>query len=213
MGFLSRIMVVVIIFGAVLGFLGFKEWRLGQVASPTPQKITCAQLERNGPGDNAHVEMSGFLLCPSGFVYKGKKGDSSTWSVIWVPAVPLDGEYVRQMKQAVASRGDQALENFPPPKNVKLIVKSSHVRNQQEFEQFGDRGSLGGLIVNKVESLGSEERNLLASSYPGIDFSTCYILEEGRKPKSAGAAAGMMGGGGLLVLGGLLGMIRGMRSS
>ena len=86
-------------------------------------------------------------------------------------------------------------------------MRSNHVHNEAELDALAERDTLQGLIVNEVESIGSKERKILSESYPGIDFSTCWILEEGRKPKSRGTAAGIMGAGGLGVLVGLAGLI------
>ena len=59
-----------------------------------------------------------------------------------------------------------------------------------------------GLVVNRIEELGSEEKDLLRQDYPGLDFNKCLILEEGRQPSEFGAVF-LMGGGGLaLLLGG-----------
>ncbi|HEY7086846.1 MAG TPA: hypothetical protein VH518_02080 [Tepidisphaeraceae bacterium] len=212
MSFFTRILLICVIAGGFLLWFGLKEWRLSQAASVTPQKISCAELEKSGPGSNAHIILTDYVLSPSGFVYQGTKNSDATWSIIWIPAVPSDGEYVKQVLKLVQA-GEKDVDKLPVPKNIKLIVKTRTVHNETELDQFRDRETIEGLIVNKVEALGSQERNLLASSYPGIDFSTCYILEEGRKPKSAGASAGMMGGGGGLVLLGALGFVRAAKKS
>jgi hypothetical protein len=211
MSFLARIFLLLVIFGGVILYVGIKEWRLSQAASPNPQTITCDQLEKKGPGNNLHVVLTDFILCEGSYVYQGSKNDNSRWTKVWIPAVPIDGEYVQQLKRMIAE--NKTSGEIPKPKNLKVIVKTSNVHSESELDDYAKHQTIQGLLVNKVESLGSEERNILAGSYPGIDFSNCYILEEGRKPKSAGTAAAMMGGGGLAILGGLFGMLRRMTSS
>ena len=56
------------------------------------------------------------------------------------------------------------------------------------------------LLTNGLVSLGSEERNLLSTSYPATDFDKCLIIQEGREPAGAGQQILMIGGGILLCL-------------
>ena len=202
---MGRILLIIIVLGGMLAWFGFQEWRLASAASTTPKTITCADLEKNGPGDNAHVVLTDFLLCPSGFVYESSKGNDSNYTKIWIPAVPLHGEYMEQLKKLADSGKDMA--HVPPPTNVRVIVRSSHVHNDGELEKLGDRDTIQGLIVNKVDSLGSKEREILAGQYPGINLDTCWILDEGRSPKSFGVAGGMIGGGAVLALIGVGGFV------
>src|SRR2546425_13130993 len=110
---MGRILLVIIVLGAMLAWFGYQEWRLAGAASPTPAKITCAQLESSGPGENAHVILTDFILCPTGFVYQGTQGNDSHWTTIWIPAVPIDGDYVQQiMKQA---KPESPVSHLPPP--------------------------------------------------------------------------------------------------
>jgi len=210
MSLLGRIFLLRVMFGGVILFIGIKEWRLSQSASTTPQTISCAKLEQTGPGDNLHVVLTNFVLCEGSYVYQGSKNDNSKWTKLWIPAVPDNGEYVQQIKKMFSENKTNG--EIPKPKNLKVIVKTTSVHGENELDDFAKRDTIQGLIVNKVESLGSEERGILAGSYPGIDFSNCYILEEGRKPKGAPVSAAMMGGGGLAILGGLFGMLRGLKS-
>src|SRR3954469_5130438 len=203
---MGRILLIIIVLGGMLAWFGFQEWRLASAASTTPQTIACADLEAKGPGNNAHVILTDFLLCPSGFVYESSsKGNDSSYTKIWIPAVPLHGEYMEELKKLKDSGKD--LSTVPPPKNVRVIVRSSHVHNDGELEKLGDRDTIQGLIVNKVDSLGSKEKEILAGQYPGINLDTCWILDEGRTPRSFGTAGGMIGGGVLLALIGVGGFV------
>ena len=108
------------------------------------------------------------------------------WTTVLIPAFPN-------------TLGDQSDHVLVP----KLVVKSKHVPSEDQLDRLVDRTQLEGLIVNRTEGLGSDEKDLLLQDYPGIDFSTCIILEEGRQP-SGGGMIFLMGGGGLaLALGGL----------
>jgi hypothetical protein len=83
-----------------------------------------------------------------------------------------------------------------------VIVKTKHAPNEDQLAALRARTQLDGLVVNRIEALDADERELLHQDYPGIDFDKCIILEEGRQP-SDGAMLFLLGGGGLaLLLGG-----------
>jgi hypothetical protein len=197
-----RLKLVILGVGAMLAWMGFEEFKLGRVASSEPQLITVAELESHGPGDNAHVELADFLLSEQAFVYESREG-SSTWTKIWIPALPLGGEHHQQLLLLVDNQGMFTTDDLPLPKSIGVIVKSSKIKNEKQLETLAAADTLTGLIVNEIDSLGSEERRLLAQSYPGIDLGNVYILEHGRKPAGAGKIFGFMGSGALLVLIGL----------
>jgi hypothetical protein len=203
-----RFLLILLIAGAVIGYHGFNEFRLARAASATPKTITCADLEQSGPGENVNIRLTDMLLCSHSVIYKSRK-TGGEWQTIWLPAVALDGPYVERVREMLINR----VEHIPPPTNVRVIVKTGKVRNEHELEQLLDEDELEGMVVNSVESLGSEERKLLAEGYPGIDFSKCWIVEVGRQPKSVPAAMGIMGGGGALMLLGLGIFARGFMKS
>lgn len=197
-----RFKLVIVGLGAMLAWMGYQEWKLGSGASSAPQLITCAELETTGPGDNAHVELADFLLTEQAFVYESREG-SSTWNKIWIPAVALGGEYHQQLVELADAEGKVMTDDLPVPRSIGVIVKSSRIKNEKQLGRLAAADTLTGLIVNEVESLGSDERRLLAQSYPGIDLDNVYILEHGRAPAGAGKILGFLGGGSLLVLIGL----------
>ena len=199
---MTRLKLVAIGIGAVLAWLGYQEFKLGAVASETPQTITCAELEATGPGDNAHVVMGDFVLLEQAFVYESRE-NSSRWDKIWIPALPLEGEFYQELLSLADSEGNLPTDNLPLPKTIRVIVRSSKVHNEGQLATIAGADTLQGLITNEIESLGSEERKLLTESYPGIDFDAVWILEHERKPSGKGKTWGLLGGGTLLVLLGL----------
>lgn len=154
--------------------------------------------------------MTDFLLADSSFVYEGKEG-SSTYDKIWVPAVPLGGEYSQLIFKLLQEKGRTAV--LPPPKSIMIIVKSSYVSNDSELVAMGDAETLSGLIVNEIESLGKEEEDLLRQSYPSANLKAVYVLEHNRHPAGIGKMFAFLAGGGLLVLIGVGIGIKGMSSS
>ncbi len=205
-----RIKIALVIGGLMMAFVGVQEWRLTQVAKAEPQAISCADLSAKGPGDNAHVKLTDFLMCEQSFVYEGKKNNPK-WNNIWVPAVPVGGEYHRKVMEQVTPEGK--LKGPPPiPTDIKVIVKSGKVPSEAELTQLAAQPTLDGLVTNNVETLGSKERKILEDSYPGTDFSKCWIIDHERKPAGMGQVAGLSGGGVLLTLLGLGWFLAGRRA-
>jgi hypothetical protein len=204
-----RLKIAIVVIGGVLTFFGFQELRLRSVVKSDPQTITCADLGEHGPGDNANVIMSDFLLCDFSYVYEQRE-HSRNWEKVWVPAVPLEGEYHQMILSRLKPDGSIDGE-IPPPKDVKVIVQSSQVMNEGALTKLAADETLPGLIINEIASLGSEEQKLLRESYPGVDFNKVYILEHMRKPQHAGLSAAMVGGGVLLAGVGVLSFFLGRK--
>jgi hypothetical protein len=99
--------------------------------------------------------------------------------------------------------------NIPPPKDVKIILKSSKLKNEGAVTALGKQDKVQGMVINEIASIGTEEAKMLRESYPGLDTKTCWILEHGRKPSGGGMVAGMGGGGLALIVVGLLLFVRG----
>jgi len=193
-----RIRIGIIIGALLLGWWGYKEFKLASGAKATPQKLTCAELGEKGPGANNHVALTDFFLVTHSFVYAEKKGK---WDTVWVPAVPSDGPYLAKILETMAEKGENA--ELPPPEDCKVIVQFKDVTSERALDSYSSRSNIKGLIINEIDSLGGEERRLLEQSYPGIDMSKCWILEPGRKPKSAGITLGAIG----LAVAGIAGVV------
>ncbi len=164
----------------------FMEARLKGEASDTPQTIPLSRLAAYGPGDNAHVIITDFAPC-NNFVFQ-VKGVNTYWEGVYVPVVPRAGMGGPNIALAVA------------PGAIRVIVHSTKVHNQQDLERVFGAPTLQGTIVNSIRSLDRETQDLLRSTYPGADFGSCYILQEGRKPFSAGLILLMTIGGTLLIV-------------
>ena len=198
-----RFKLILLILGGALIYFAFQEFKLSSATESTPQQITCSDLGQFGPGSNAYVEMTEFLLCDFSFVYEEQVGQ---WSKIWVPAVPVNGEYHQKIMQLVESTSDTiTTDMFPMPTDIKVIVKSEKIKNEAQLSQVSNQDTIRGVVVNKIEKLGSEERNILSSSYPGVDFRSVWILQERRQPAGIGKMFGLGAGGlGLMAFAGFL---------
>lgn len=190
---MKRIKIGLIIVGVVFTVMGYQEWRLADKARPDKQILTCAQLTEKGFGDNANVTVKDAVVLDTWFVYKGT-GQNGPWSTIWVPLVPAEGPYIQELRRLYA--GESHLpEKLPPPKDIRLILKSGHTADKAAMDRLVHERTFDGMIVNEIEKLEGKEKQLLEQGFPGTDFSQCYILEHGRTPASRTMLLVMLGGG------------------
>ena len=180
-----RLGVVSLVVGLGLLVWAGMEWKLSRASSAKPEEITLKQLLARGPDGNPNVILKDFRLADN-FVYEEEGRNSKDWKKVWIPAVPA-GE---------APKGD---EPFKPAK-VRAVVFSFGVKNEDDFKAFRQRPQFEALVTNRIMSLGTQEKQLLEKTYPGTDFSTCLIIQEGRKLHNTGLLALQTGGGGLLLL-------------
>lgn len=195
---MSRTQIILIIAGVLILFTGYQEAQLAGLAKEIPQELTLAELEENGPGDNAHLIVSDFVLCDWNFVYVKRRGRATE---VWVPAVPLYGDYFQGIVEHTDETGNFPADfEYPALEDVRVLVKLTSVSNREELAAIAIQNTMQGVVISEVESLGSGEAEFLASKYPDVDFETCLIFEHGREPTTSGALTLFFAGGGLLVL-------------
>jgi hypothetical protein len=183
-----------LVFGVTLIVLACNEVRLWLLADAKAHPLTCAELGAHGPGRNAHVEVTDGLLCEDAFVFEQRDG---CWATTWVPLVPRDSAYGRQLAAARA-RGETT--RLPPPGEIAVLVRIGAAHSFADVQAVARRASLSGVVVNAIEPLGPEERDLLHKQYPAVDFATSWILDLDRTPASVPAIAGGLGTGALLLV-------------
>jgi hypothetical protein len=196
-----RYLFLLIAFGVGLLICALIEGRLMGAAADRPQTLTLAQLAAHGPGDNAHVIVTEFLpgnniVCEHRTVVGLPAGN---WTAVYVPVVPLTPDVQTRLAQGQAAR-----PNIPPG-SIRVIVHSTRVHGEAEMPNVFGKPFIQGTVVNSIRSLPRKTQELLQSAYPGTDFDSCWLLQEGRKPSSAffvlgGAVLGML----LVVVGGLM---------
>lgn len=177
-----------------LGWFAWSEWRLRRGAGSESRKVTCEQLGREGPGGNPWVEMGEFLLCVQHYCIVH---EDNRWKHAYLPAVPLGGEYHRQLLALIEEKGEDA--QVPPPKEFRVIVDLSRARSAGDVDRAAAQETLEGLVVNEVRSLGERELKILREGYPGVDLERAVLLQVGRRPVSPGAIFGL-GGAALALL-------------
>lgn len=164
--------------------MAYQEYHLGTKASAEPQKITCRQLADKGPGENLHIILTDFTTPHEvSVVYEQDKYNKDRWTKVWVPLTPND------LPDA--------------PHDFRVILQSDKFHREADVTALEKGGEIHGLVVNDVESLGTEEQKLLRREYPATDLSKCWIIQHDRSPKETTDVL-------LIVLAGVLGLIAGV---
>lgn len=197
---ITQIKIGIIIVGIIFAVISAKHAILASKSSDTPQTITCQQLIDNGPGDNCYIQLKDFVICSNYFVYETTSygNENGPYKVIYMPMVPAGSPWHLKVIDLYQKYGEKA--KFPPPTNIKMILKMSDVKDKIFLEDILNVTELKGMVVNAIASIGSEEEKLLQQGYPGIDVDECLIFEPNRQPPSLAHEASMLTGS-VLVLG------------
>lgn len=178
-----RIILGLGVLGAIFTFMGFRDFLHASKAGAEPDKLTAAQLIARGVDGNPYVEISNFGVGEN-FVYEEENG---RWNKVWIPFGDI---------------GEMMMPGTP----VKGVLKSSRVKSQMELEGEFGREVIRGMVMNAIESLGSEEKKILSESYPGSDVGNLIIVDVSKDPaamKQHGLTFGGIGVVALLACGGL----------
>jgi hypothetical protein len=212
-GLLFLIVLLGGIFGWIVGTIGWQEWTIYSSGSSDPQLITAADLATYGPGDNIHVKVADFVLGRR-FALAERRGK---WNRVWMPLVPAAWGLARtdlnayitvllQKQPFAAAACTSYFLKAPPvgrPAEIKIVVQSIHVPDDRQSRRFYDRyrrQPMTGIIINAIHALGSKERHELEKSYPGADFSSVLVLDEGREFPSLQKVLLFLGGGAALLM-------------
>ncbi len=119
---MTRILIAMIVVGGLMIYWGYQEMSLASKTEATAQTITCQDLSDSGPGDNANVQMSEFLLCTMSYVYEGVGNSDTTYKTVWVPAVPLNGDYHQQLMTMIDGEGN-LIGDPPMPRDLGVLSR------------------------------------------------------------------------------------------
>lgn len=181
---------LLLIAGGMMIYFSFLDRSLDEKASATPEPIALAKLIERGPEGNPHVEVKEFALGEN-FVTEVEGGNQDHFQRVWLPVIPL---------QPGQPRG-----NFVPAGGgIQAILKSSALKNEAAVNQLAGTTSIKGMVINTIEKLSGEERNLLAQKYPGTDFDRCLIIQHNRTPQSAAFRMWLLAGGVVVLVCGCL---------
>jgi hypothetical protein len=160
--------------GAVVAFEGVRTMvnnsRLNAGASGTPEEISLQELLARGPDANPNVVVKDFRFCRN-YATFGEK--NSTLKTAYYPIVPAADLPVGEVVDSAPA--------------VFALIKTRELTDLP-FTSKADQTEVRGLVINRIETLGSREQQLLREAYPQADLSNVLIIEEGRKLQEPAAA-------------------------
>ena len=164
-----------LVFGVILGLIGWQERTLYAKGTPAPLEVRAADLVAKGPPDNVHLKLTDVAFSDR-YVVEKKGGK---WNRVWLPLYPA------------GSDGN--------PRDVRVLIKTFNVADEGQLAQFAQRQSVTGVFTNDIHSLGSAERGHLEKLYPGVDFESVLVLEQGRSFPTQNKINLLLGGGAALI--------------
>src|SRR5262245_30817514 len=188
---LFRLGIALIVIGCILGYFTFREGQLASTASAKPEEISLKALIDRGPTGNAHIILKDFVGFPEESVFEYENNNQNYYTKVWIPVIP---------KEAAEAPG------HAPRGGVKAIIKSNKVHDDGALRQLSHQSTIQGMVVNRIESLGSDERKELEKSPLGIDTAHCLIIQHARTPSGTGLIL-LMGGGTLALVAGGVGLL------
>jgi hypothetical protein len=220
-----RVKIIVIIFGVAAIFWGGSEFYVSSGTSSEPVAVELTDLESDPTPPNNHIEIGEHLaVYPGGvYAYRGSKygsdtpGPATKISYFYYPIISYDNSFVAEMA-ALVEKYDTAeaipeSEPEPPITDIPVLVKTERFDTIGKIPMTIDaKDSIKGLVVNRIDSLDSEEEKLLKESFPQVDMRKVLILEENRKPASFFKSLGLIAVGLLFLVGGGVWIFEGTRS-
>jgi hypothetical protein len=195
-------LIVVPMLGFALSAWGWSDYQESHTASPQPDVIELADIEKGKTITNNHVRLGSHsaLYYTGVYTYSvpkhSPKDESSkpTTSVTEYfypivstgdPSVKNLGEALKKIeelqKQGKTIPPDMVVE---PPSKFAVVVKTSRYKKVGDIPvDIRTESQVQGLILNHSK-LGDEETKLLREEFPKMDMSKVIILEEGRTPSS-----------------------------
>ena len=204
-----RFLLVLVIGGGFLIFLGGREWWVSSGAGDKPVEVDLAKLEAGEAPPNNYVAVKeGIALYPAlVYSYPKNKYDANkeptpdtSINYAYYPIISTEHPFVRDMKAAVAQPAGPDALNVPVPKDFRVLVKTYKFKKIRDVPiRFDALKNTEGLVINSISSLDNDEEKMIKESFPQLDTKRMLIIEEGRQPASPLKSFGMMGGGVALI--------------
>lgn len=199
-----RFGLIIAALGGFLGYQGYKEFTLLQKANEEPSEVALVDIEADGELENYHVKIGTHWGVVDELIYQYPENNESKVDVAYYPIISEEHPYNQAIDVFLAKFENTPAEQIPDDAYFKVLVKTKAFKSTSDFPDHWIQGTeIQGLMINAVEPLGSEERNLLRQAFPAVNFDEILILEQDREPSSPLVAFGMLGGGVVVVLLGL----------
>jgi len=216
-----RLNLALIIGGGVLAFFGGQEYLVSSNTQSDPVEVELADLESGEDPSNNYLKIGEHVALYPGAVYycyvdesSGRDDDpGNKVEYCFYPIISTSHPFMKELdafdEKMIEKYGnlDNVPDSEPWPEvaGLKVLVKSRRFKTIGALPLEIDDSVPGvtGLVINQIDSLGSEEEKLLKESLPELNMDDVLILEAGREPASGLKSVGMMGGGVLLIVVGI----------
>ncbi|HUT10336.1 MAG TPA: hypothetical protein VMY42_07565 [Thermoguttaceae bacterium] len=202
---MGRFLMVLIVGGGALVFFGGREYLVSSGASSDPVEVDLAKLEAGETPENNHVKIGEHVSLYPASVYEyqqskyasGEPGPDTTVTHSYYPILSMEHPFIQKL---VETEG----EDVPDITDFAVLVKTKRFKTIRAIpDEMNTCASVQGLVINRIDSLDSEEKKLIKESFPLVKLDNVLILEEGRKPASLLLSLGMIFGGVALVVAGI----------
>ena len=204
---------ILIVIGGCLAYFGFLEYRVGSDASQDPVAVELVDLEAGKPLPDNHIIIGLHHCMYNSSVIEYEYDDdersdmrpSSPVNWIWSPLISGEHPYMQDIRKLIKTHG--SLKKVPKGARWPVLKDFVVLLKSETYDTVGDipdgrkaYKSVSGLVINRIESLGDDEKRLIRSKFPKIDFDKILIVEHGRKPSSTALSISIIIGGCVLFL-------------
>lgn len=209
-----RAMLLLAAGGIALIIWGGREFVLGKDASAEPEPITIEDLEQGVP-TNPYRKVGAHRAVLDHIVYSAKgKDENSTVEYAYYPIVSQRSWNDVKTKLKLEKDGPEEAQLMLPFLQIRALVKTRRWKNigaivaEANIDEQHNKTELVGTVVNKIDSLGTKETELLKKVTPSFDPGNTVIIEEGRKPKKGLAITLIIVGIALLLAPGVIWLVQ-----
>jgi hypothetical protein len=186
---MARLLIFV---GLVVLVRGCGDLRAVWRAAEEPQSLSCAQLLQEGPGDNAHVTLTGCRLCLNSVLELERKAETDT---LWVPISVPNGSCPQRTGHGPLASAAGA----EPP----ILARFDEDSEDVSLDSLALGAPLSGLVLHRLAAMPKEVKRYY---YGYGDWpASGWILELGQARPGWGRAFGILGGSLALILAGVFG--------
>jgi hypothetical protein len=171
---LACLILLALLFGTIVGYLGLQERERHVVGSVPPHEIALDALSRDGLGTNRHVTLTHFR--PGGFAVETSSRSGGSWTHVWVALFP---EGLRPEER----------------REIKVVLSAKGVRDEAALRRLLEGGRVTGICSEAPSSSwGTQLGPKLVQANPGCQLSSAWTVEEMREPPGAALVTGILTG-------------------
>lgn len=180
------------LFGVILIVAGAMEFKLRLRSSSLPTQYSVASLEGGAEVTNLFGIIDSHYAVYPAMVIAYRTSDAD--------AKPTGDDFVESIWYPIIS--DEHYTNRTADSSFRIIVRENVAVMKVRDLPAGVQHKAGrsGMFLDGFHALGGEERRLLQSAFPNVDFKRVLLFEIGRQPSSIASILGLLGGGLLLVI-------------